>query len=165
MIVSSEHSFRKKEASLWLFNIWQREWLRVFFQVSTETIRKAKTSAQKHPSLVGAQVTTGYTSPEAWQEDNAETEVRHADDTSERSSTCGACLNGENRVRVWIGALHLHHYKGVDRLPLTDPCLLLLLQRTASTVSRWYSWGWSKDRRERDGRARQAWKQEVSFPC
>lgn len=41
MTVSSKHSFKKRETSLLLFNPWQREWLKVFSKVSTETSRKA----------------------------------------------------------------------------------------------------------------------------
>lgn len=39
------------------------------------TLARLLFSAQEHPSLLGAQATTGYTSPEGWQEESAETEV------------------------------------------------------------------------------------------
>lgn len=175
MTVSSKRSFRKREASVLLFNTWQREWLRVLSKVSTETSRKARSAAPWHgccfqhkniPRCWELRRPRATPQKRAGKKTVQKQRFRHGADTCEPSGTCGACLNGDGGVQVWTGALRFHHCKGAGGLLLTAPRLLLLPPRMASTVSRRYSWGWSEGRRERDGRARQAWEcGDASFPC
>lgn len=172
MAVYSKHSFRKREASLLLLNTRQRGWLEVFSKVSTETSRKTRSvvpwcgTCFQHKNIT-----------RCWELGQPEL---HLTGGLARRQCRNRGLGTEQiylqmeqylwSMSEWgrwgTGPSRSLAFSSLGGLLLTAPHLLLLSLRMASTISRQYSWGWSKDKRERDGRAPQAWERgDISFPC